>query len=128
MKHVIFTLPKMTPEQLRNTPSKPLIKVYPNQEIDIDEEESTNEEEESTTSTEFSENSTSDTPSEASDDSKLIETSQVHTVFNKTTHDEDDSSQDKHMTEFEPCKENGEQNIVQENKLLSTNFTVKIEN
>ena len=32
------------------------------------------------------------------------------------------------MTEFEPPKENGEQNIVQENKLLSTNFTVKIEN
>ena len=32
------------------------------------------------------------------------------------------------MTEFEPPKENGEQNIVQDNKLLSTNSTVKMEN
>ena len=31
------------------------------------------------------------------------------------------------MTEFEH-KENGEQNIGKENKLLSTNFTVEIEN
>ena len=36
--------------------------------------------------------------------------------------------QDKHVTEFEYMKENGEQNIGKENKLLSTNFQVKIEN
>ena len=32
------------------------------------------------------------------------------------------------MTEFESPQENGEQNNVQENKLLSTNFTVETQN
>ena len=47
--------------------------------------------------------------------------------MNKTTHDKDDSYQDKHVTEFEP-KENGQQNIGIVNKFLSTNFAVRIEN
>ena len=42
-------------------------------------------------------------------------------------YNEDDSSGTKHTSEFESPKENGEHNIVQENKLLSTNFTVEIE-
>ena len=74
------------------------------------------------------ENSTSGTPTEATEELEPIEIHQVHTVFNKTTQDENDSSEDKAVTEFEPPKQNGEQNIVQENKLLSTNFTVKVEN
>ena len=74
------------------------------------------------------ENSTSDTPTEGMEDAKPIETPQVHTVFNKSTHDEGDSYQDKPVTEFEQTKENGEQNIGKENKLLSTNFAVKIGN
>ena len=116
MKYVLFTLQKMTPEQLKKNPIKLIIKVHPNQELDIDEGESTKDEGESTASTELSEeNSTSDTPTEATEDSKPIETPQVHTVFNKSTHDEGDSYQDKPVTEFEQTKENGEQNIGKEN-------------
>ena len=73
------------------------------------------------------ENSTSDTPAEATEESKQIEIPQVHNVFNKSTHDEDDSSQYRPVTEFEPTKENGEQNTVQGSKLLTTNLKVKIE-
>ena len=110
-------------------PMKPIIKVNPNQELDTDEVESTKDEEESTTSTELSEqNSTSDTPTQATEDSKATEIPQGHNVLNKTKHDEDDSSEHKDVNEFEPTKENGEQNIGKENKLLSTNFEVKIEN
>ena len=35
-----------------------------------------------------------------------------------------DSSEDKPVTEFEPRIENGEQEIVKDNKLLSTNFAI----
>ena len=34
----------------------------------------------------------------------------------------------KHVTEIELPKENGEQNNAKENKLLTTNFEVKVEN
>ena len=65
MKYVIFTLQEMTPEQLKMNPFKPIIKVNPNEELDIDEGESNKDEEESTTSTEISEeNSISDIPTE----------------------------------------------------------------
>ena len=83
---------------------------------------------ESTLSTELSEDSTSHSPTEATEESKPIETHQVPTVFLKSTCDEDDSSQDKPVTEFESSKENGQQNTVRDNKLLSTNFIVKMEN
>ena len=63
-----------------------------------------------------------------SQESKQIEILQVHNVFNKSTHDEDNTSEDNAVSEFEPIKENGEQNIGKENKLLSTKFQVKIEN
>ena len=53
---------------------------------------------------------------------------QVHNVCNKPTHGEDDSSEEKSVAEIEPTKENGGQNIGKENKLLMTNFQVKIEN
>ena len=62
------------------------------------------------------ENSTSDTPTEATEGSKLIETTQVHNVIIKSTQDGADSSENKPVTDFEP-KENREQIIVQENKL-----------
>ena len=129
MKYVLVTLHKMTPEQLKMNPIKPIIKVNIYQKLDIDEGECTKDEEESTTSTELSEqNSTSDTPTEATEDSKAIEIPQVHNVFNKTKHDEDDSPENKSITEFEPPKNNGKQNIGKENKLLSTNFAIEIEN
>ena len=56
-----------------------------------------------------------------------IETPQVPTVFIKSTHDEVDSSITKPITQFESPKENGEQIIVKDNKLLTTNFTVEIQ-
>ena len=54
IKYVIFTLQKMNPEQLKKNPVKPIIKVHPNQELDIDEGESTKDEEEYITATELS--------------------------------------------------------------------------
>ena len=50
------------------------------------------------------------------------ETSQVLTVFNKAIHHEDDSSDDKSVIEIEPPKDNGEQEIGKQDKLLTTTF------
>ena len=57
-----------------------------------------------------------------------VETSQVLTVFNKAIHYEDDSSDDKSEIEIEPPKENGEQEIGKQDKLLTTKFQMEIEN
>ena len=57
-----------------------------------------------------------------------METSQVLTVFNKAIHHEDDSSDDKSVIEIEPPKENGEQEIGQQDKLLTTTFQIEIGN
>ena len=59
---------------------------------------------------------------------KLTETSQVLTVFNKATHHEDDSLDDKSVIEIEPSKQNGEQEIGKQDKLLTTTFQIEIEN
>ena len=56
------------------------------------------------------------------------ETSQVLTVFNKAIHHEDASSDDKSVIEIDPPKENGEQEIGKQDKLLSTKFQIEIEN
>ena len=106
MKYVNFTLQKMTPEQLKMNPFKPIIKDNPNQELDTEEGEST----------------------ETKEDSKSIGTSQVHMVLNKSTQDKAYSSEDEHVTEIEPYTVNGEQNNGKENKFLTTNFEVKMEN
>ena len=55
------------------------------------------------------EDSTSDTPTETAEDSQPTEIHQVHNIFNNTMHDEDDP-------------------ILQDKKLLTTNFEVKVEN
>ena len=52
-------------------------------------------------------NSTSDTPTEATEDSKAIEIPQVHTDFIQTKHDEDDSPENKSISEFEIPKRMG---------------------
>ena len=62
------------------------------------------------------------------EESKLTETSQVVTVFNKAIHHEDDSSDDKSVIEVEPPKENGEKEIGKQDKLLTTNVQIEIEN
>ena len=56
------------------------------------------------------------------------QTSQVLTVFNKTIHHENDSSDDKSVIEIDPPKENGEQEIGKQDKLLTTTFQMEIEN
>ena len=56
------------------------------------------------------------------------ETSHVLTVFNKGIHHEDDSSDDKSVIEIEPPKENREQEIGKQGKLLTTRFEMEIEN
>ena len=53
-------------------------------------------------------------------ESKPTETSQVLTVFNNAIHREDDSSDDKSVIKIEPPKENGEQEIGKQDKLLTT--------
>ena len=85
---------RMTPEQMKMNPIKPIIKVQTNEELDKQEEESTTDEEKSTeTSQELSEEqtATTDTYTEDKEDSKSIETSQVHNVLNKSIPNEIDS-------------------------------------
>ena len=51
--------------------------------------------------------------------------------MNETIYDEDDSSaesEEEHVTGIEPHSNNGEQNNIQDNKLLTINFEVKVEN
>ena len=62
---------------------------------------------ESTISTELLEDSISDTPTESSEDSMPVETPRLPTGFNKSTHDEVDSSITKPMTELEHRKRMG---------------------
>ena len=62
------------------------------------------------------------------EESISTETSHVLTVSNKTIHHEDDSSDDKSEIEIEPPKENGEQEIGKQDKLLTTTFQMEIEN
>ena len=99
MKYVLFTLHRMTPEQMKVNPIKPIVKVNPNQELNTDDGESSKQQEESTTSTEMSdEKSKSDIHTKNTEELKPTETFQDLTVFNKTTQDEDDSSEDEHVT------------------------------
>ena len=57
-----------------------------------------------------------------------VETSQVLTVFNKAIHHEDNSSDDKSEIIIQSPKENGEQEIGKQDKLLTTKFQMEIEN
>ena len=74
-------------------------------------------------------NSTSDIYIEEKEDtdSKSIKTSQVHNVLNKSIPNEVDSHTVKDVTEIDLPKENGEQNNAKEDKLLFSNFEVKVE-
>ena len=54
-----------------------------------------------------------------------METCQDLTVFNKVIHHEDDSSDDISVNEIEPPKENGDQEIGKQDKLLTTKFQIE---
>ena len=191
MKYVFYILHRMTPEQMKMNPIKPIIKVKINEELETEKGESTKVEDEFTTSEEEEEYSTSSdiskqdsefdinvddnqdeqntqTPEtlqnnitmhdkddvihdeyDTSEDEnkteietyedfgeKIHETeesisteiSQGLTVFNKSIHHEDGSSDEKSVIEIEPPKENGEQEIGKQDKLLTTTFQMEIEN
>ena len=190
MKYVLFTLHRMTPEQMKMNPIKPIIKGKTNEELDTEEGESNTNEQESTISNkEEEEHSTFSNMSKHDSDSDInvddtqdqenshtsetlrihniynttmhdkddlihdeydtseneniteietyedygekiheteesipTETSQVLTIFNKTIHHEDDSSDDKSEIEIEPPKENGEQESGKQDNFLTTKF------
>ena len=131
MKYVFFILHRMTREQMKMNPIKPIIKVKNNEELDKEEGESIIDEEESTeTSQELSEdqNSTSDIYIEDQEDSKSIETYQVHNVLNNSIPIDVDSHTVEDVTEIELPTQNGEQNNAKKDKLLPTNFEMEIEN
>ena len=147
MKYVFYTLHRMTPEQMKMNPIKPINKVKTNEELDTEKGESTkvqdefttsreegesiiDEEESTETSQELSEeqNSTSDIYIEDHEDSKSIETSQVHNVLNNSIENEVDSHTVEDVTEIELPKENGEQNNAKEDEHLTTNFEMQSEN
>ena len=62
------------------------------------------------------------------EESEPTETSQVLTTFNKAIHHEVDSSHEKSVIEIEPPKDNREQEIGKQNKLLTNKFQIEIEN
>ena len=196
MKYVFYILHRMTPEQMKINPIKPIIQVKTNEELDTQEGESNTDEQESTILNKqeeeysaFSDMSKLDSESDINIDGtqdednsytpemlqihntnnttihdkedlihdeydtsenentieietfeqygeKIHETeesipteiSQVLTVFNKAIHHEDNSSDDKSGIEIEPPKENGEQEIGKQDKLLTTTFQIEIEN
>ena len=67
-------------------------------------------------------NSTSDTHTGNTEESKSRETHQTNSVCNKSTHDENDSFQNEHVTEIVLHRVNGEQFIGKVDKLLITKF------
>ena len=73
-------------------------------------------------------NSTSDIYIEDQEDSKSIETSQVHNVLNNSIPNEVDSHTVEDVTEIELPKQNGEQNNAREDEHLTTNFEMQSEN
>ena len=135
IKYVVHHKHSMTPEQLKQKPFEEIIKIG-HENLDTEEGESNEEEEESTTSSEMSEqDSESDTTADDTEASEPTQTFQTHIVLNNTIHDEDDSiheedesSEEENMNEIETYEDNGEQNKIQEDKLLTTNFEVKVEN
>ena len=125
----------MTPEQLNQKPFKEIVKIQ-HEKFDTEEEVSYQDEEESTTSSKKSEqDSESDTSTEDEEVSNTTETPQVHNVLNNAMHDEDysiydedESSEEENEDEIQTNENNGEQNNIQDNKLLTTNFEIKVDN
>ena len=136
MKYVNFTLHRMTPEQMKLNPIKPIIKVKTNEELDTEEGESNTDEQESTISNEeeekfttseeltedeysiFSDMSKQDSePDTNVDDTQYPENSYTpETLQNNTTmhdkdnsiHDEYDTSEDENTIEIETYEDYGE--------------------
>ena len=131
IKYLIHHRHPMTPEQHKQ---KPFEEIFENQHEKLIQE-SNEEEDKSTASSERSEqDSESGTTTEDEEESNTTKTHQVHSVLNEATHDEqnvleteDDTSDEENVTQMQTYENNGEQN-KQEDKLLTTNFEVKVEN
>ena len=134
IKYLIHHRHPMTPEQLKQKPFEEIFKIQ-HEKVDTEEGESNEEEDKSTTSSEKSEqDSESGTTTEDEDESNTTQTHQVHNVLNETPQDEqnvseteDDTSEEENVTQMQTYENNGEQNKP-EDKLLTTNFEVKVEN
>ena len=84
MKYVLFTLHRMTPEQMKMNPFKPIIKVKTNEELGTEEEEY------STSSDMSKQNSESNINIDDTQDEQIShtpETLQIHNTYNTTMHD-----------------------------------------
>ena len=129
MKYVFYILHKMTPEQMKKNPIKPIIKVMTNEKLDTEEGESNSDEQESTISNQEEEeystlshmskgNSESDTNVDDNQDeqnSHTPEILQIHNTYNTTMHDqhnsihdEYDTSEDENTIEIETFEQYGE--------------------
>ena len=124
MRYVFFTLHRMTPEQMKMNPIKPIIKVKTNEELDTEKGESTKVQDEFTTSEEEEEYSTSSDISKQDsefdinvDDNQDEQNTQTpETLQNNITmhdkddaiHDEYDTSEDENKTENETYEDFGE--------------------
>ena len=107
MKYVFYTLHRMTPEQMKMNPIKPIIKVKTNEELDTEKGESTKVQHEFTTSEEEEEYSTfSDMSKQDSefdinvDDNQDEQNTQTPETLqnNITMHDKDDLIHDEYDT------------------------------
>ena len=126
MKYVLFTLHRMTPEQMK---MNPIIKLKTNEELDTEKGESNTDEQESTISNKeeeeyssFSDMSKQDSESDINVDDTQDEqnshtsgTLQIHNIYNTTMHDKDDlihdeydTSEDENITETETFDHYGE--------------------
>ena len=104
MKYVFYTLHRMTPEQMKMNPIKPIIKVKTNEELDTEKGESTKvqdeftilskEEDDYSTFSDISkQNSESDINIDDTQDPEnphTLETLQIHYTYNTTMHNKDD--------------------------------------
>ena len=129
MNYVNFTLHKITLEEMKMNPIKPIIKVKTNEELDKEEGESnineqesnisTKEEDEYSTSSDISkQDSESDQNIDDTQDeqnSHTPEKLQIHDKYNTTIHDKDDvihheydTSENENITEIETYEDYGE--------------------
>ena len=134
-KYVVHHRHSMTPEQLKQNLLKEIIKIQ-HEPLDTEEGESNEEEKKSITSSQKSEqDSETDTSTENEEESNTTQTLKVHHVLNNSIHDLENSSEDENDTSdensvigIETPINHGDQNNIHENKLLTTNFEVKVEN
>ena len=128
MKYLLFILHRMTPEQMKMNPIKPIIKVKTNEETDTEKGKSTKVQDEFTTSEEEEEYSTFSDMSKQNFESDINiddtqdeqnshtpETLQIHNTYNTTMHNKDDvihdeydTSEDENKTEIETYDDFGE--------------------